>query len=285
MAKQIPGRDADRLSFSAEWFAELRQSLTIMGRVVFAVMIRESRTRYGSSNIGYTWAIIDPLITLAVFISIFSLLGRHSPVPAPMTVFFVTAIVPLFFWRGAVTQSASAVDASLGLLSYPQVMPSDIVIGRLLLEAGTAVVVFILFLIGLYLLVGVSPAWFFGDPPGVLMAVFGLFYFTAGCGFLNSSLARILPIWKNIWMYMSRPIWLLSGIFFTLDQLPSGLRVYMAYNPVAHVIEWFRSVMIPTFESDAYSILFPMAFATVALIVGLVIDRILLLTGDEEIVS
>lgn len=285
MEEQNPREKSERVPFSTEWFAELQQSLTVMARVIFAIMIRESRTRYGNSNIGYAWALVDPLVTLAVFVGIFSLLGRSSPVPAPVSVFFLTAIVPLFFWRGAVAQAASAVSASLGLLTYPQVMPADVVIGRLLLEAATTVVVFLLFLIGLNLLVGVSPTWFFGDPPQLLMVTLGLFYFTLGCCFFSSSLARILPIWTNIWGYMSRPIWLLSGIFFTLEQLPPALREYMAYNPVAHIIEWLRSAMIPTFESDVYSIVYPMAFATVALIIGLVIDRILLLTGDEEIVS
>lgn len=256
-----------------------------MGRVIYALIMREARTRYGNSNIGYAWAIFDPLMTLAVFIGVFSALGRTSPIPAPITVFFVTGIVPLFFWRGAVGQAANAVSASLGLLSYPQVMPADVVIARLLLEGATTVVVFFLFIIGLSLTVDVSPSWFFGDPPQLLMATLGVFYFTIGTSFLSSSLARILPIWKNIWTYISRPIWILSGIFFTLEQLPTGLRSYMAYNPVAHIVEWFRSAAVPTFDSSAYSIIFPMAFATACLIIGLVIDRILLMTGDEEIVS
>ena len=46
--------------FSSAWFASLGASLAIMYRVIHAVIIREARTRYGSSNIGYAWALIDP---------------------------------------------------------------------------------------------------------------------------------------------------------------------------------------------------------------------------------
>lgn len=285
MAKQLPIRKGDALPFSKDWFADLWQSMIVMGRVIFAVIIRESRTRYGNSRIGYTWAIVDPLITTAVFVGVFAMLGRQSPVGSPITVFFLTGIIPLFFWRGSVGQSASAVSASIGLLSYPQVMPADVVLARLLLEAATTAVVYLLFITGLYIVMGVSPSWFFGDPLQLLFASFGVVYFSVGCGFFSSSLARVLPIWKNIWTYMSRPIWLLSGLFFTLEQLPHGLRSYMAYNPVAHVVEWFRSASIPSFESSAYSVVYPMAFGTIALIIGLTIDRMLLLTGDEEIVG
>lgn len=285
MEEERPPSSGDRLPFSAEWFDELKRSLIIMWRVIFAVILRESRTRYGSSNIGYAWAIIDPVILLAVFVGAFSALGRTSPVAAPIAVFFVTGIVPLLFWRGSIGQGSTAVSASLGLLSYPQVMPTDILIARLLLESATTLVVFLIFLLGLDLLFDITPAWFLGDPPQLLLAGLGLVYFSFGTMFLSSSLARILPVWTNIWGYMSRPIFLLSGIFFTLEQLPDGVRQYMAYNPVAHMVEWIRSAAIPTFDSQSYSIFFPMTFATIALIIGLVIDRILLLTGDEEIVS
>lgn len=285
MAKQLPTRSGDTLPFSADWFAELWQCLVVMGRVILAVIIRESRTRYGNSKVGYTWAIIDPLMLLVVFVGIFSILGRSSPVGSPVSVFFVTGIVPLLFWRGAVSQAANAVSASLGLLTYPQVMPTDIIIARLLLETATTAVVFLIFIIGLQLLVDVSPSWFLDDPVQLLLATLVLFYFTFGTMFLSSSLARILPVWKNIWGYMSRPIFLLSGIFFTLEQMPESVRYYLLFNPVAHLVEWIRSAGIPTFESDSYSPFYPLAFGSVSLIIGLVIDRILLMTGDEEIVS
>ncbi|RED16027.1 capsular polysaccharide transport system permease protein [Parasphingopyxis lamellibrachiae] len=273
------------MPFSKDWFAELRQCLVVMGRVIFAVIMRESRTRYGSSNIGYAWAIIDPLMLLAVFIGIFAVLGRSSPVGSPVSVFFVTGIVPLLFWRGAVGQGATAVSASLGLLTYPQVMPADIIVARILLEAATTVFVIFIFIVGLQLVADVSPSWFLGDPVQLLLAMLALFYFTFGTMFLSSSLARIIPVWINIWGYMSRPLFLLSGIFFTLEQMPESVRYYLLFNPVAHLVEWIRSAAIPTFESDVYSITYPMAFGTVSLIIGLVVDRILLMTGDEEIVS
>ena len=81
MPEERPAATGFRVPFSAEWFAELRQSLIIMGRVIYALIMREARTRYGSSNFGYAWAIVDPLVTLAVFVGIFSALGRASPIP------------------------------------------------------------------------------------------------------------------------------------------------------------------------------------------------------------
>lgn len=271
--------------FSSEWFASLRTSLAIMYRVIHAVIVREARTRYGSSNIGYAWALIDPFIELTVLVVAFSVIGRASPVAAPLPVFLITGIMPFFFWRGVVSRGANAVSANLGLLSYPQVMPSDIIIARVLLEVATTIVVYILFVFASFLANGTPIGLFFGNPSQMLLAMATIFYFSMASAFLSSSLARVLPIWQNIWGYLSRPIWLLSGIFFTLESLPQSAREFMGYNPIAHLIEWFRSASIPTFESGAYSPMFPISVATVFLVIGLVIDRILLMTGDEEIVS
>ncbi len=285
MADNLDKLPEGRPLFGDRWFAELRESLVIMYRVIFAIIIRESRTRYGNSNIGYAWALIDPMIELTVLVVAFSLIGRASPIGAPLAVFLITGIMPFFFWRSVVGRGASAVSANLGLLTYPQVMPADVVIGRVILDATTTVVVFMLFVVGCFFVSGIPVGMFFGDPGGLLLAGIGFFFFCLSSAFFSSGIARILPIWQNIWGYMSRPIWLLSGIFFTLESLPPGARAFMAYNPIAHMLEWIRAEAIPTFESSAYNPAYPLSIAAIFLLVGLVIDRILLLTGNEEIVS
>ncbi len=272
-------------AFSARWFEELLASLTVMIRVIYALIIREARTRYGNSNLGYTWALIDPVIQLIVWIVLFSAIGRLSPVAAPLSVFLITGIMPFFFWRGCMSRGSNAVSSNLALISYPQVTAADVVIGRTVLEASTTLIVFVLLVMGLALLAGISPAEFFGNPSELVLAMLGLGYFGLGTAFFSSGLGRVWTIWPNITSYINRPLYILSGIFFTLESLPTGAREFMAYNPVAHIIEWIRSAAIPNFESDAYSRTYVLAFGTVAFAIGLVIDRYMMMTGDEEIVS
>ncbi|MCA1749221.1 MAG: ABC transporter permease [Sphingomonadales bacterium] len=263
----------------------MRQSLTVMVRVIHAIIIREARTRYGSSQLGYLWALIDPVILLIVLIAVFAAIGRSTPIAVPLPVFFLSGIMPFYYWRGGFSRGATAVSANLGLISYPQVMPSDIIIGRTLLEGATTLIVFFIIINLFYLVLGIPLAVYFGDPVQMLLATAGLFYFTLGFAFLSAGIGRILPVWSNIQSYISRPLLILSGVFFTLEQLPSSFRQYMAYNPVAHQIEWMRTAMFESFDSNSYSVTFVLASATIALLLGLIIDRMLLLTGDEEIVS
>ena len=285
MVTRLEQESIFRQPFSREWFDELGQSLAVMRRVVMAIMLRESRTRYGASNLGYVWALIDPVIQLLIWLAVFSALGRTSPIAVPVSVFMLSGIVPFFFWRGAFARSASAVGANIGLISYPQVMPGDVVIARTILEACTTVVVFFVITTFLFIIFEIPMGLYFDDPADLILALGSLFYFALSIGFLSSGLGRVLPVWTNIQGYISRPLYILSGVFFTLEQLPTTVRGFMAYNPVAHQIEWIRSAAFESFDSSSYSVTFIFFSATIALLIGLIIDRILLLTGDEEIVS
>lgn len=285
MVSDLEKKNLYRQPFGPEWMAELRQSLAVMRRVIHAVIIREARTRYGSSQLGYLWALIDPVILLIVLIAIFAGIGRSSPIDVPLPVFFLSGIVPFYYWRGTFSRASNAINSNLGLIAYPQVMPADVVIGRTILEAATYLIVFLAIISVFNLVLGIPMGLYFDDPVQLLLAVGSLFYFSLGTAFLSSGIGRILPVWSNIQGYIARPLLILSGIFFTLSQLPTTLRRYMAYNPVAHQIEWLRSAMFESFDSKVYSPSFILISGTVMLLIGLIIDRILLLTGDEEIVS
>ena len=51
----------------------------IQGRVLLALMLREARTRYGRQQAGYVWAMIEPLIHMAMFIAIFTFMAARCP--------------------------------------------------------------------------------------------------------------------------------------------------------------------------------------------------------------
>ncbi|MEO7026037.1 MAG: hypothetical protein ABI056_00620, partial [Caulobacteraceae bacterium] len=82
-------------------------NLAVMGRVVYALMLRESRTRYGKTDLGYLWALIDPTVQLLIFWGLYTVLGRVSPIPASMPVFLMTGILPYRFWASCVSRGAS----------------------------------------------------------------------------------------------------------------------------------------------------------------------------------
>ncbi len=257
-------------------------ALATMWRVIFALMIRESRTRYGTSRIGAAWAIIDPLIQLLVLWGVYAMLGRHVPVPASLPVFLLTGIVPFGLWRACVSRGATAASSNVPLLTYPQVKVIDAVIARTLLETAATLIVAIVFMIGLRILYNEPFSSYFDEPAQLMLALATLEVLCMGSAVLSSGLTRMFPVWPEIWGYMGRILFFTSGIFFTLDALPNNLRAYAIYNPMAHVIEWIRSSALTGFESTHYSPFLVLSVSFVFLFFGLLIAWFIDITGELE---
>ena len=64
------------MSTSATRFGE---AITVQARVVFALVLREMRIRFGRTQFGCLWAVAEPLAFIAAFSSIFYFMDRHPP--------------------------------------------------------------------------------------------------------------------------------------------------------------------------------------------------------------
>jgi capsular polysaccharide transport system permease protein len=257
-------------------------NLRVMSRVVFGLMMRESRTRYGTSDLGYLWAVIDPAVQMGVLWFVYILLGRTIPLPVSMPEFLITGILPYLFWRNCSVRGGSAAASNLPLLTYPQVKVFDVVIARVLLDAATIVVVTLVFIVALRFTTGQQFSTWIRDPFTLAEGVFTLFFFSFCTAILSSSLARLWHAWPMVFSYLSRPLYFTSGIFFTLESLPSGVKGLASLNPVAHLLEWVRTGAIPGFISTSYSPMYVYSWAFIMLFIGLLIDWLLRLTGHSE---
>jgi capsular polysaccharide transport system permease protein len=168
------------------------------------------------------------------------------------------------------------------LLTYPQVKVIDVVIARVLLDFATFIIVTLIFVVGLRFLTGQPFTSWVRVPILLATAVLGLFYFSFCSAVFSSSLGRIWPIWPEIFGYCSRPLYFASGIFFTLQQLPSGFRSLGQYLPTANMLEWIRTGAIPGFISTSYSATFIITFSSIILVIGLLIDWTLRLIGHAD---
>jgi len=222
---------------------EFLQALNTQGRVISALTLRETRSRYGNSKLGFFWALFEPFAHIIVFIGIFSALGRAIPIGESMGLFILTGIIPWFLYNKTVNNVMRGVNASKSLLGYPQVMPFDITISLVVLEAATLLVVMLLFLVAFnYLGVRIEIDSFLQmcSPYGLLILL------AAGIGLINAAVIKIYPSYKSIYSAFSRPLYFISGVFFTADFLSPDVYAAIDFNPLIHLIEWFRSGFYPS---------------------------------------
>jgi len=117
-------------------------------QVIHALVIRETRTRFGRHRLGYVWALVEPVLFIAMFAGMYALMDRRMPYDLPVIAFLVTGFIPYMAFQKTTGQAMNAINGNKGLLFYPQVRPLDLVAARTLLEIATHVVVFALLMLG-----------------------------------------------------------------------------------------------------------------------------------------
>ena len=249
---------------------ELLHALNVQGRVISALTLRETRSRYGNSKLGFFWALFEPFAHIIVFIAIFSAMGRASPIGEFVGLFLLTGIVPWLLFTNIVGKIMGGVSGNKALLGYPQVMPIDITISRVILEFSTMFLVMLFFLgIAVYLGISIRIASFLD-----MMSVTGLIVLLGiGIGLINAAIVPHYPSYSSIYSAFVRPFYFISGIFFTADFLSPEVYEMIDFNPLLHLIEWFRSGFYPSFDSDLYDPSYAVSVCVGIFTLGLIVER------------
>jgi len=247
----------------------MRGSLTQL-HVVFALLIRETKTRFGDNQLGYLWAFIESGLWIGMFIGFYNVFGRITPPGMSVVAYLVTGIVPFSLFRDTAQRCMSAVEANKGLLFYPQVRPLDLVIARAALEAVTYLGVMTLFLGGLALYEG---------PPRIdsLLETFGGLALAAGfgaaLGLLCCGLSVFTPTLERLFPSVLRLLFWFSAVFHPVESLPKAMRDVLLLNPVTHAIELVRDGWFLGYDARSASASYVLGWILVLSFFGLSIER------------
>lgn len=236
-------------------------------RTILALMLREMQTTYGRSPGGYVWAILEPVGGIALLTLILSV-GFRIREPALGTsfpLFFATGVLPLSIFTSISGRVAGAIRFSRPLLFYPGVVYSDAVLGRFLLTFLTQLLVFYIVMVGIHLIFDVATI---RNYP----AIFGAFALAGllglGVGVFNCFLGSVWTLWPSIWSILTRPLFLVSGIFFIYDDIPRDFQPYALYNPLIHVVGLMRRGFYATYDAPYVSVVFVALAALVPMALG-----------------
>ena len=235
-------------------------------RAVMALMLREMVTTYGRSPGGYLWAILDPVGAIALLSFIFSQVFHAPALGSSFPLFYATGYLPFMMFNDVANKTATTIRFSKPLLQYPAVTFLDAILARFLLNGLTHIVVFFIVVIGLQLILGVITSIHF---PAIVLAMAMALALALGIGTLNCYLVTRFPVWERIWQIATRPLFIISGVFFLYDSLPENIRSIMWFNPLAHVIGEMRRGFYATYEAAYVSHVYVFSIALVAFVSGL----------------
>jgi capsular polysaccharide transport system permease protein len=180
-------------------------------RVIHALIIRETRTRFGGAKLGYGWALLEPILHITLLSVVFSLMmeGR-PPIGAHFFIFYFTGLIPYLMFVHTSSAMSHAITSNGALLRLPLVTTFDVIAARGLLETITDVIVAVMLLVG-FGVIGLAAApddlW----APSTALLVTAMF--GCGFGFINAVLTVLCRSWDKIWPQITRALYFFSGIF------------------------------------------------------------------------
>lgn len=239
-------------------------------RVQFALIMREMATTYGRSYFGYLWAIIDPVGAIIVLSVAFSLAFGSPPLGDSFPLFYATGYLPFVTYNLMQQKINGAVRENRQLLFYPRVTYMDAIIGRFILTLVTQMLVAFVVFMAIMVLYDVPLRV---DVIPILTGLLGACLLGLGIGSLNSVLVYLFPSWKNLWGIATRPLFLMSCIFYLFDTLPAWAQTVLWFNPLVHFVGMTRAGFYPVYEADYVSYGYPFIVAGLCLLAGLLMLR------------
>lgn len=224
-------------------------------RTIFALVMREMSANYGRSPGGYLWAVIEPVLALALLTSIFSIVMKTPPLGDSFPLFYATGFLPFMLFNDIANKTATALNYSRPLLHYPAVTYIDALLARGFLHFLTHILVGYIVFFGMFILFDLRLSPNYTDI-ALSCLLGGMIGFGVGC--FNCYVMMSFPIWERVWQIITRPLLFISGLFLPYEDMPQFAQDILWWNPIIHVVGFLRrGIYAPTYEGSYLSIAFP----------------------------
>ena len=234
---------------------------TIQRNVINALVYRELKTRVSQVKFGVLGVFIEPLGVIAVFLLIFGFFRSRAAIGIDVVLFLACGVIFYTMFVNIAIRSLNSMQANEALFFYRPVKPADTVIARALVESGLYGSILLIIACFTCLL---REQWLFYDF-GLLVVTFvalalnafGIGLFLMAAGHRYKALHQIVPL-------IMRPMWFVSGIFFSLSAVPQQFLPWLSWSPIVQAIELSRSAFSPDYSINPTVVSLPYLLASAA---------------------
>jgi lipopolysaccharide transport system permease protein len=218
------------------------KDLWIYRELLYFLTWRDIKVRYKQTAIGVVWAILQPVLTTAIFTAIFTQFARFESLETPYSLFALSGLLLWLFVNNSINMSSNSLVGNANLVTkvyFPRlIVPISATLAGLLdLALG------FLILFGLMFYYGVDLTWqILLAPVFVVQAIlltlsFGTLFSALNVRFRDVKFA--LPFALQIWLF-------LSPVFYPLNIFSEKRQILLAFNPLSGILEGFRASLFGT---------------------------------------
>jgi ABC-type polysaccharide/polyol phosphate export permease len=207
------------------------------------LVLRDLRSRYAGSLLGFVWAFVHPLWQLALFSFVFAyvlkvpLLGERT---ASFPLFLFAGLLPWLGVQEGIQRAATVVGENANLvkkLRFPSELLVLSVVVSSFLHQAVALLVFALIQIAGGAFSWRAMPWLVLGVAGQLALSFGLGLAAAALQVFFRDVAQLVGIALSAWFY-------LTPIVYPVGLVPEAFRDLLLYNPLSAVVGLYRAALL-----------------------------------------
>ena len=213
--------------------------------LIFQMTKREVIGRYRGSVLGLLWSFFNPMLMLAIYTFVFSVVfkarwGVEGESRFEFALILFAGLIVFNIFSECINRAPSLI---IGNINYVKkvVFPLEILplvsLGAALFHGFISFGVLVLF----YVLVSSTLPWTVIFAPLViiplLLMTLGISWFLASFGVFVRDVAQAIGMLTTVLMFI-------SPIFFPVTMLPQKYRIFIYINPLTFIIEEMRNVVI-----------------------------------------
>lgn len=210
--------------------------------LLYFLVWRDVKVRYKQTVLGVAWSVLQPFLTMVVFTIFFGRLAKMPSDGVPYPLFSLAALVPWTYFSTAVSNGSSSLVGNQHLIA-------KVYFPRILVPLAAIVMPAVDLAVSFGMLV-VLMAWYHVAPTAAIVALplyvllgvlsaFAVTLWTSALTVRYRDARYVLPFVIQIWLFI-------SPVAYPASMVPERWRMLYALNPMATVVEGFRSALLGT---------------------------------------
>ena len=209
--------------------------------LIWAWTGRTIRGRYQQSILGWLWAVVQPVATVAIFTIVFTRFVSIDTNEVPYVLFSYVAVVPWTFLSASLTDMSMSLVQNMNLVTkiyFPrEVLPISAMLARFLDFLISLVLLGLLIVLYAYYPTGTGLLYLLGVLVIQLFLMVGLGLFSSAVNIFYRDVDPLLRLGIQVWFYA-------SPIIYPVSLVPEQYRTIYFLNPMAGIIQAYRDIFI-----------------------------------------
>lgn len=207
--------------------------------LLYFLTLRDIKIRYKQTLIGVAWAILQPVLTTAIFTIIFSTFARFDTGNIPYPLFALSGLIIWLYVHTSISLASNSFVNNTSLVTkvyFPRlIVPFAAALATLFdLLFGFGILIVLMFYFGTTPTANIVLAPIFISLALLLAVAFGTLFSALNVRFRDVKFA--LPFMLQVWM-------IASPIFYPADLLSTKWKLVFALNPLTGILDGFRSAL------------------------------------------